>query len=37
MAMLGTAQEVYRLPLCELLPEHREKLAATLCKLGLVR
>ena len=37
MAMLGTAQEVYRLPLCEMRPENREKLAATMKKLGLVK
>lgn len=36
MAMLGTAEEVYRLPLCELQPVNREKLAGTLKSLGLV-
>ncbi len=35
MAMLGTAQESYRLPLCELLPENRRKLESTLRALGL--
>ena len=33
----GTAQEVYRLPLCEMRPENREKLASTMKKLGLVK
>jgi 4-hydroxy-tetrahydrodipicolinate synthase len=37
MAMLGTAQEVYRLPLCEMRPENREKLKNTIEKLGLVK
>ena len=36
MAMLGTAQEVYRLPLCEMRPENREKLKNTIEKLGLI-
>lgn len=36
MAMLGTAQEVYRLPLCEMRPENREKLRNTIEKLGLI-
>ena len=36
MAMLGTAQEVYRLPLCEMRPENREKLRNTLSSLGLI-
>ena len=36
MAMLGTAQEVYRLPLCEMRPENREKLKNTLSSLGLI-
>ena len=35
MAMLGTALETYRLPLCEMRPENRAKLEATVRKLGL--
>lgn len=37
MAMMGTTNEVYRLPLCELLPEHRAQLAKTMEDLGLVK
>lgn len=37
MAMMGLAQEVYRLPICELLPDNRAKLEKTLRDLGLVR
>ena len=36
MAMLGTAEESYRLPLCEMRPENRGKLEATLRSLGLL-
>lgn len=35
MAMAGLMAEEYRLPLCELSPEHREKLAATLKRCGI--
>ena len=37
MAMLGTALESYRLPLCPMLPENRAKLEATMRALGLVK
>ena len=37
MAMAGTAEEVYRLPLCELLPEHRLQLERTLRELGIAQ
>lgn len=37
MAMMGTAEEVYRLPLCELLPEHRVQLEVTMRALGLCK
>jgi len=36
MAMAGLVEEEYRLPLCELSPEHREKLAATLKQCGIL-
>ncbi len=36
MAMVGLMAEEYRLPLCELLPEHREKLAATMKRCGIL-
>ena len=36
MAMAGLMAEEYRLPLCELSPEHREKLAATLKRCGIL-
>jgi len=36
MAMAGLVEEEYRLPLCELSPEHREKLAATLKHCGIL-
>lgn len=36
MAMMGTTEEVYRLPLCELLPEHRLQLEKTMRDLHLV-
>lgn len=36
MAMAGLLEEEYRLPLCELAPEHREKLAATLKRCGIL-
>ena len=36
MAMVGTAEESYRLPLCEMLPEHRLQLENTMRRLGLV-
>lgn len=36
MAMAGLLEEEYRLPLCELSPEHREKLAATLEHCGIL-
>jgi 4-hydroxy-tetrahydrodipicolinate synthase len=34
MAMIGTAEEIYRLPLCELLPEYRVQLEKTMHSLG---
>jgi len=37
MAMCGMIKEEYRLPLCELAPANREKLAATLRKLGTLK
>ncbi len=37
MAMMGLAEEAYRLPICELLPDNRAKLEKTLRDLGLVR
>ena len=37
MAMAGMIAEEYRLPLCELSAEHREKLAATLKRCGIIR
>ena len=37
MAMMGTAEEVYRLPLCELQPEHRVQLENTMRSLGLCK
>ena len=37
MAMAGLIREEYRLPLCELSAEHREKLAATLKRCGIIR
>jgi len=36
MAMAGLIAEEYRLPLCELSPEHREKLAATMKRCGML-
>jgi 4-hydroxy-tetrahydrodipicolinate synthase len=36
LAMMGRIEEVYRLPLCEMAPANRERLAATLRTLGLV-
>ena len=36
MAMVGLMAEEYRLPLCELSPEHREKLAATMKRCGML-
>jgi len=36
MAMAGLLEEEYRLPLCELSPDHREKLAATLKNCGIL-
>lgn len=36
MAMMGTLTEVYRLPLCEMTAEHRDKLRATLAALNLI-
>ena len=36
MAMVGLMAEEYRLPLCELSPEHREKLAATMKRCGIL-
>ncbi len=36
MAMKGLIEEVYRLPLCELTPKGREKLTATLKKVGAI-
>lgn len=36
MAMAGLMAEEYRLPLCELSPEHREKFAATLKRCGIL-
>ncbi|MBM4143473.1 MAG: 4-hydroxy-tetrahydrodipicolinate synthase [Lentisphaerae bacterium] len=37
MAMMGTIEEVYRLPLCEMGDKPREQLRKTLEKLGLVQ
>ena len=37
MAMAGLIREEYRLPLCELSAAHREKLAATLKRCGIIR
>ncbi len=37
MAMAGMMAEEYRLPLCELSPEHREKFAATLKRCGILK
>lgn len=37
MAMAGLIREEYRLPLCELNAEHREKLAATLKRCGIIQ
>ena len=37
MAMAGLIREEYRLPLCALSAEHREKLAATLKRCGIIR
>ena len=37
MAMAGMIAEEYRLPLCELSPEHREKLAASLKRCGILK
>ena len=37
MAMAGLIREEYRLPLCELSAEHREKLAATLKRCGIIQ
>ena len=37
MAMAGLIREEYQLPLCELSAEHREKLAATLKRCGIIR
>ena len=36
LAMMGQIEEVYRLPLCELAPENRERLQATMRRLALV-
>ena len=36
LAMAGLIAEEYRLPLCELSAEHREKLAATLKRCGIL-
>ncbi len=35
LAMMGRIEESYRLPLCEMAPDHRERLASTLRSLGL--
>ena len=37
LAMMGQIEEIYRLPLCELAPENRLKLLATMTSLGLVK
>jgi 4-hydroxy-tetrahydrodipicolinate synthase len=37
LAMAGMMTEEYRLPLCELAPEHREKLAETLKRCGIIQ
>ncbi len=37
MAMAGLLKEEYRLPLCELAPEHREKLAVAMKRVGDLR
>ncbi|MDD3886360.1 MAG: 4-hydroxy-tetrahydrodipicolinate synthase [Victivallaceae bacterium] len=37
LAMAGMMAEEYRLPLCELTPEHREKLAASLKRCGIIK
>jgi 4-hydroxy-tetrahydrodipicolinate synthase len=36
MAMAGLVEEEYRLPLCELSPDNRQKLAATLKRCGIL-
>jgi len=36
MAMMGLIKEVYRLPLCELSPDNRQKLSRTLQSAGLI-
>ena len=36
LALMGRCQEVFRLPLCEMEPENRERLAAVLRRYGLV-
>jgi len=36
MSMLGWIEEVYRLPLCEISPQNRQKLMATLKKTGVL-
>ena len=35
-AMLGMVDEVYRLPLCPMLPELRDQLQQTMSKLGML-
>lgn len=37
MAMMGMIEEVYRLPLCELMPESRAKLVETMRAQGLIK
>ena len=37
LAMMGQIEEVYRLPLCEMATENRNKLLRTMTSLGLVR
>ena len=36
LALMGMCEEVFRLPLCEMEPENRERLAAVLQRYGLV-
>lgn len=36
LALMGYCQEVFRLPMCEMVPENREKLKAVLTEYGLI-
>ena len=37
LALMGFCQEIFRLPLCEMEPENREKLKTVLAEYGLIR